>query len=97
VKMRGTVIIAGGAGAAAEGFQPDLMVRKEVIMRGVRGRMGKDIQKSIRLLESGKYPLHRLATHKFAIEDTERALLTIGGQGERGAIHVSVVPDLAAH
>jgi threonine dehydrogenase-like Zn-dependent dehydrogenase len=97
VKMRGTVIIAGGAGAAAEGFQPDLMVRKEVIMRGVRGRMGKDIEKSIRLLESGKYPLARLATHKFSIEETERALLTIGGQGEKGAIHVSVVPDLAGH
>jgi threonine dehydrogenase-like Zn-dependent dehydrogenase len=96
-KMRGVVVMAGGAGGPAEGFLPDLLVRKEITMRGVRGRTGRDLQKAIRLLESGKYPLQKLATHKFSIEDTERALLTIGGQGERGAIHVSVVPDLAAH
>jgi threonine dehydrogenase-like Zn-dependent dehydrogenase len=66
-------------------------VRKELTVKGVRGRTGRDLKKAIRLLESGKYPLEQLATHKFSVEDTEKALLTIGGEGERGAIHVSVV------
>jgi threonine dehydrogenase-like Zn-dependent dehydrogenase len=60
-------------------------------MKGVRGRTGRDIKKAIALLESGKYPLGELATHQFSIEDAEKAILTVGGEGERGAIHVAVV------
>jgi threonine dehydrogenase-like Zn-dependent dehydrogenase len=95
VKMRGTIIMAGSAGKAAVGFYPDLLVRKEITMKGVRGRTGRDLKKALRLLESGKYPLKKLATHKFSIEETEKALLTIGGEGERGAIHISVVNRFA--
>ena len=91
VKMRGVIVMAGGALGPAEGFYPDMLTRKEITMKGVRGRTARDLKKALRLLESGKYPLRKLATHKFSIEDTEKALLTIGGEGERGAIHVSVV------
>jgi threonine dehydrogenase-like Zn-dependent dehydrogenase len=90
-KLRGTVVMAGGAESLATGFDPDLMIRKEVTMKGVRGRTGRDIKKAIALLESGKYPLGELATHQFSIEDAEKAILTVGGEGERGAIHVAVV------
>jgi threonine dehydrogenase-like Zn-dependent dehydrogenase len=89
--IRGTIVNAGSIGKAAQDFLPDLLVRKEIIMKGVRGRTGTDIRKSIRLIESGKYQLEKLATHKFSIEEAEKALLTIGGEGERGAIHISVV------
>jgi threonine dehydrogenase-like Zn-dependent dehydrogenase len=91
VKMRGVIVMAGGALKPAEGFYPDMLIRKEVTMKGVRGRTAPDLKKALRLIESGKYPLQRLSTHKFSIEETEKALLTIGGEGERGAIHVSVV------
>jgi threonine dehydrogenase-like Zn-dependent dehydrogenase len=91
VKMRGVIVMAGGALAPAEGFYPDMLVRKEITMKGVRGRTGRDLKKALRLIEAGKYPLQKLATHKFSIEETEKALLTIGGEGERGAIHVAVV------
>jgi threonine dehydrogenase-like Zn-dependent dehydrogenase len=68
-----------------------MLIRKEITMKGVRGRTAPDLKKALRLIEAGKYPLQRLSTHKFSIEETEKALLTIGGEGERGAIHVAVV------
>jgi 2-desacetyl-2-hydroxyethyl bacteriochlorophyllide A dehydrogenase len=91
VKIHGIIVMAGGALKPAEGFYPDLLIRKEVTMKGVRGRTAPDLKKALRIIESGKYPLQTLSTHKFSIEETENALLTIGGEGERGAIHISVV------
>jgi threonine dehydrogenase-like Zn-dependent dehydrogenase len=92
-RMRGTIVMAGGAGKPAEGFQSDLLSRKELTMKGVRGRAEVDLKKAIRLVESGRHPLHLLATHKFSIDETDLALRTIGGEGEAHPIHVSVVPD----
>jgi threonine dehydrogenase-like Zn-dependent dehydrogenase len=91
VRIRGTIVMVGGALKPAEGFYPDLLISKEVVMKGVRGRTAPDLIKALRIIESGRHPLHKLSTHRFSIEQTEQALLTIGGEGERGAIHVSVV------
>jgi threonine dehydrogenase-like Zn-dependent dehydrogenase len=92
-KIRGTIVMAGGSGKPAEGFQSDLLSRKELTMKGVRGRAEVDLKKAIRLVESGRHPLHLLATHKFSIEETDLALRTIGGEGAPNPIHISVVPD----
>jgi threonine dehydrogenase-like Zn-dependent dehydrogenase len=92
-KIRGTIIMAGGSGKPAEGFQSDLLSRKELTMKGVRGRAEVDLKKAIRLVESRRHPLHLLATHKFSIEETDLALRTIGGEGAPNPIHISVVPS----
>ena len=92
-KIRGTVVMAGNAVTPAEGFYSDLLPRKEVTMKGVRGRTGRDIKKALALIESGKHPLHLLSTHKYPIHRAEEALKTVGGEGEADAIHVAVVND----
>jgi 2-desacetyl-2-hydroxyethyl bacteriochlorophyllide A dehydrogenase len=91
VKMRGIIIMAGGALKPAEGFLSDMVTTKEITIKGVRGRRAAELKKALRIIESGKYPLHKLSTHKFSIEETEKALLTIGGEGDPNAIHISVV------
>jgi len=67
---------------------------KELTIKGVRGRTASEMKKAIRILESGKYPLEKLATHHFGLNDVEKAIQTVGGEGEPGAIHVSVLPEL---
>jgi threonine dehydrogenase-like Zn-dependent dehydrogenase len=90
-KIRGTVVMVGGAVAPAAGFESDLLPRKEVTMKGVRGRTGRDIKKSIALIESSRHDLHLLSTHKFTIEQAELALKAVGGEGPPDAVHVSVL------
>jgi threonine dehydrogenase-like Zn-dependent dehydrogenase len=90
-KIRGIVVTAGGSLKPAEGFYSDMLVTKEVTIKGVRGRTSRQIKKALRIIESGKYPLQKLSTHKFSIEEAEKALLTVGGEGEKGAIHISVL------
>jgi threonine dehydrogenase-like Zn-dependent dehydrogenase len=93
-KMGGTIVVAGEAHANAPDFQPDLIFMKELTIKGVRGRTASEMKKAIRLLESGKYPLEKLATHHYTLDDVETAIRTVGGEGAAGAIHVSVLPDL---
>lgn len=94
--MGGTIVMAGEAHGLAANFEPDLLFLKELTVKGVRGRTSREIKKGIALLESGKYPLHKLATHQFNLDEVSRAIETVGGQGDPGAIHVSVVPAVTA-
>ncbi len=93
--MGGTVVVAGEAHGPAPAFEPDQVFLKELTIKGVRGRTAREMKKAIALLESGKYPLKKLATHHFTLDQVEKAIQTVGGQGDAGAIHVSVLPRLA--
>ncbi|MEE4598887.1 zinc-binding dehydrogenase [Streptomyces sp. DSM 41524] len=77
----------GGGGAEA---LVDALNRKVLTFRGVRGRPSRAVPPTLRLIESGKYPLERLNTHRFSIEQTERAL-TFSGQ-DASAIRSVVIP-----
>ena len=93
-KIGGTIVVAGVAHEPASDFEPDLVFQKELTIKGVRGRTFREMKKAIALLESGRYPLHKLATHHFTLDQVERAIQTVGGQGEPDAIHVSVLPHV---
>jgi threonine dehydrogenase-like Zn-dependent dehydrogenase len=83
--------MTGGAFKPALNFNSDMISRKELTLIGVRGRTERDVKRALQIVESGKYPLEKFATHKFAIETAESAVLTVGGEGEKNAIHVSVL------
>jgi threonine dehydrogenase-like Zn-dependent dehydrogenase len=93
-RIGGTVVVAGTAHGPAPDFEPDLVFAKELTIKGVRGRTFREMKKGIALLESGRYPLEKLATHHFSLADVERAIQTVGGHGEPDAIHVSVLPHV---
>lgn len=90
--MGGTIIVAGEAHGFATDFDPDQIFLKELTIKGVRGRTARDMKRAIKLLESGKYPLHKLATHHYTLDKVEQAIQTVGGEGAPDAIHVSVLP-----
>ena len=91
-RLGGTIVVAGEAHAPAADFEPDLLFLKELTIKGVRGRTGREMKKAIKIIESGKYPLAKLATHHFTLDRVDAAIRTVGGQGEPGAIHCSVLP-----
>jgi threonine dehydrogenase-like Zn-dependent dehydrogenase len=92
--MGGTIVVAGEAHGFATDFDPDQIFLKALTIKGVRGRTAREMKRAIALLESGKYPLEKLATHHFNLNQVERAIQTVGGEGDRDAIHVSVLPRL---
>jgi threonine dehydrogenase-like Zn-dependent dehydrogenase len=52
--------------------------------------------KAIALLESGRFPLEKLHTHTFGLDEVGRAIETLAGEtDDKSAIHVSVQPSFA--
>lgn len=90
----GTIVLAGTkAHRAVENFVSDRIVLKGLTIIGALGVNSYAYRQAIRIIESGRYPLERLHTHTFPLEDAERAVRAMGGElPEEQAVHVALVP-----
>jgi threonine dehydrogenase-like Zn-dependent dehydrogenase len=90
----GTIVVAAGhhAQPPVVNFPTEKLLRKLLTIKGVWGRDRRSLQTALRLIESGKYPLHKLTTHTFPVEQADLALRTVAREGDPKALHVSVVP-----
>lgn len=90
----GTILVAGYKhGNPIPGFKSDPLFFKELTVKGVWGRSSASVPPALRLIESRRYPLERLCTHSFSVEETGAALETAGGERGEDAIHVTVVAE----
>lgn len=90
---RATVVHVGISGGKTDAFPGDQIIWKELTVKGVLGRPNRTVGPALRLIESGKYPLEKMCTHRYPVVESEAALLTAGGEGEPGAIRVSVINE----
>jgi threonine dehydrogenase-like Zn-dependent dehydrogenase len=94
VATGGRIVLAGVKGfKAVPDFVSDLVVVKEVTIRGAFGVTTRAYRAAIRLIESGRVPLERMHTHDFGLEDAERAIRTLAGEepGE-ASVHSCLLP-----
>jgi alcohol dehydrogenase len=90
----GTVMLPGLYGGDREiPLVMDKVVFKEVRVQGVYSHTIQSVIPAIALAESRKYPIEEMVTHRFPLEDAERAVRLVGGdiEGEE-AIKVVIVP-----
>ena len=93
-RIGATIVIAGFKHfQPMTGFLSDKMFFKELTLKGVWGRDPRSVEVALRLIESNKYPLHKLCTHTYSVGETEQALRTVAGEGDKNAVHVSITPD----
>ena len=90
VRAGGTVVLAGIKGGPVPEFSTDLVLGRAITLRGVLGVHGRSFRRAISVLESRRFPLERMHTHAFPLEDADTALRVLA-QGD-GAIHVSLRP-----
>ena len=90
---RGRIVLAGlkGAGVPAQ-IVPDEIVYKELSVRGVLSMPLADFERACALLEERRYPLERMHTHTFPLEQAELAIATLAGRTGEPAIHVAIAP-----
>lgn len=70
----------------------DIVIRKELTVKGVRGRDYESVEEALRIIQSRRYPLERLRTHEFPLSQSDQALRVQGERTDPQAIHVTVVP-----
>lgn len=94
VRVGGTVVLAGVKGfKPVENFVSDLVVMKEINIRGAIGVTSSGYRNAIRLIESGRVPLERMHTHDFALADAELAIRTLGREiAGTESIHSCLIP-----
>ncbi|MYB41405.1 MAG: alcohol dehydrogenase catalytic domain-containing protein [Chloroflexi bacterium] len=89
----GTMVLAGlkGTHRVAE-FDSDAIIRHEANVRGVRGVGRESFVRALRLIASGRYPVQRMHTHEFPLEEVERGIRTLSGETGEPAISITVEP-----
>jgi threonine dehydrogenase-like Zn-dependent dehydrogenase len=81
--LGGKVVLAGVKGMkAVPNFVSDKVVLKEIQLLGAIGVTWDSYERAIKLIESRKLPLDTLATHRFALDEAERAIRTLAGEVE---------------
>jgi threonine dehydrogenase-like Zn-dependent dehydrogenase len=94
VRHGGRVVLAGLKGGREIPLKTDLIINRALTVRGAFGVDATAFAETIALLESRRFPLERMHTHTFGLDDTALAMETLGGEvpGE-SAVHVSVHPN----
>ncbi len=96
VRHGGRVVLAGLKGQREIPLVTDLIINRAITVKGAFGVDATANKKAIALLESGRFPLEKLHTHTFGLDDVGLAIETLAGETEdKSAIHVSVHPSFA--
>lgn len=91
----GTVVLAGLKDCKAiPGFISDDVVQRQLTIIGVRAVDYESYTEAFRILASGKYPLEKMRTHEFSLQQAEKAVQTIGREisDGRDPICVAIKP-----
>lgn len=93
VRPQGTVVLAGLTGNKAIPLVADKIVAKEIRMQGGFSHDVRAVKPAIKLVESRRYPLEEMVTHRYSIEEADLALRVAGGEvPEESPIKVVIVP-----
>lgn len=89
----GRVVLAGLKGGKEVPLRTDLIINRALTVVGAFGVDARAYAEAIRIIESRRFPLEKLHTHTFGLDDTALAIQTLAGEvaGE-AAVHVSVHP-----
>lgn len=90
--QRATIVHSGTDDKLSQNLMSSKITWKLLTVKGVLGRPTRAVGVALRVIESGKYPLEKMVTHSFAIEDAAEAVHT-HAYGKEGCIHVAVVNE----
>jgi threonine dehydrogenase-like Zn-dependent dehydrogenase len=92
LKRREGVMVVQGELAKFPDFPMKLLTEKAITLRSARGHSYRSCELALAQLASGRFPLERLATHSFGLDQVDRAIRAVGGELEQDVVHVSLLP-----
>ena len=90
--LQGRIILAGGKGGRIPEVEHDVIVQKELTLRGVRGHDTRSVVPALSLIAQERDLLTSLATTSMPLDRVDAALRVVGERTDPAAIHVSVLP-----
>jgi threonine dehydrogenase-like Zn-dependent dehydrogenase len=92
LKRRAGTLLIQGELAAFPDFPVKKVTEKAITIKSARGHSYRSCELALAQLASRRFPLERLATHTFGLDEVDRAIRYVGGEGDEGVIHVSLLP-----
>ncbi|SDM37377.1 zinc-dependent alcohol dehydrogenase [Nonomuraea jiangxiensis] len=93
VRREGTLLIQGEL-AAFPDFPVKKLTEKAITIKSARGHSFKACELALDQLASRRFPLERLATHRYGIDQVDHAIRVLAGETAEDAIHISLMPEL---
>jgi threonine dehydrogenase-like Zn-dependent dehydrogenase len=90
-RREGRMVIQGEL-AAFPDFPVKKITEKAITIKSARGHSYRACELAVAQLASGRFPLERLATHRFGLDQVDRAIRAVGGEVEDDVVHVSLLP-----
>ncbi|HZD71155.1 MAG TPA: alcohol dehydrogenase catalytic domain-containing protein [Actinomycetes bacterium] len=90
-RRAGTLLVQGEL-ATFPDFPLGKLTEKAITVKSARGHSFRACELALEQLASGRYRLDLLTTHTFGLRDVDLAIRSVGGEGEEGVIHVSLLP-----
>ena len=96
VRPTGTVVIGSNTGPEQACFVPSVLPIKEIRYLGVNSHDTPAVLAAIKVVESRRYPIEMMVTHRFSLEEADTAVRAAGGEIPLdGFIKGVIVPDQA--
>ncbi|MCW2580164.1 MAG: alcohol dehydrogenase GroES domain protein [Blastococcus sp.] len=92
LKRRDGIMVTQGELAAFPDFPLKKMTEKSITLASARGHGYRAVELALEQLASGRFPLERLATHTFGLDEVDHAIRTLSGETGEDAIHISLLP-----
>ncbi|MDZ4246929.1 MAG: zinc-binding dehydrogenase, partial [Dehalococcoidia bacterium] len=82
VKKQGIVVCAGTGTKSPTPLMMDKIVLNEIRLQGVFSSDSKVTPAAVKLIESRKYPIEKMVTHKFTLHQADEAVRAVAGEIE---------------
>ena len=92
LKRKGGTMLIQGEVAEFPNFPVGKVTTKYITIKSARGHSYCACELALQQLASDRFPLDLITTHRFGLKDTDLAIKSVGGMGEEGVIHVSLLP-----
>lgn len=94
LKRRDGVLLVQGEQAVFPDFPLKKVTEKSITIKSARGHSYRACELAVAQLASGRFPLQKLATHRYGIDQVDHAIRVLAGQTDEDAIHISMMPDM---
>jgi threonine dehydrogenase-like Zn-dependent dehydrogenase len=92
LKRKGGTIVIQGEMMEFPNFPISKVTLKFITIKSARGHSHKACELALEQLASKRFPLEKVTTHTFGLNDVDLAIKSVGGDGVPDVIHASLLP-----
>jgi len=92
LKRKAGTIVVQGEMADFPNFPIGRVTVKYITIKSARGHSYRACELALQQLASKRFPLDLITTHTFGLNDVDYAIKSVGGEGAKDVIHVSLMP-----